>query len=77
MKFVLDILKDRLRTERVCRAQAQEWLDIYKDLALKGKIHLYTAADVNAFEESLRLAHERIPQLVLAIDELEKLKEPA
>lgn len=61
MRYVLDILKDQLRSERQARGQAKQWL---RGPGLDGG----DRDDVRAFEESLHLAEKRIPQLEDAIE---------
>lgn len=60
MKYVIELLKSELVNERVAKGQADEWLH---GSGMSGK----NKSDIEAFEESRRLAKERIPQLETAI----------
>lgn len=67
MEYVISILKSKLRDERVAKGQADEWL---RGSGISGK----NKQDIDAFEESRRIAMERIPQLEKAINVISKLK---
>jgi hypothetical protein len=61
MKYAIELLKSELINERVDKAQANEWL---QGSGISGK----NRSDIEAFEESRRIAIERIPQLEKAIN---------
>lgn len=63
MKYAIEILREHLKNERQARGQAKEWL---RGSGIDGR----DKDDVRAFEESLSLARQRIPQLEEAIETL-------
>lgn len=63
MNYAIELLKTELLNEHVAKGQADEYL-VGSGMSAKNR------ATIEAFEESRRLAKERIPQLEKAIEKL-------
>lgn len=64
MNYVLELLKSRLKDELIAEQSAKQ--------AMQGNGFHMLKPTMDAFQESLRLARERIPQLEKAIKIIEK-----